>query len=325
MTPEYFPHRSPCHRPSRAVRPSRIVAMVTACAVALASVPARAQGAGGLPVIRDAEIEQLLRDYSSPILKAAGLGQRNIHVVIINDRSFNAFVIDAKRIFVNAGALMDSETPNQIIGVMAHETGHIPGGHLSKLRVRARQRPDRGDHRHAARGRRHGRRRDVEERRRGRQSRHRDDRRAGGDRALAARLSAPAGGAGRPRRRRVPQGDRPIAQGHVRHLQAVRRPDAVLGGPRRSLPAVAPDADRASRRALGDRQERIRTGTRRTRRSCRRATISCAPSCSASWSGPTPCCGATRRATPVSRHATPVRFRPTAMPTCASRSARWTR
>jgi predicted Zn-dependent protease len=110
-----------------------VVAAVTACAVALASVPARAQG-GGLPVIRDAEVEQLLRDYSTPILKAAGLGQRNIRVVIINDRSFNAFVIDAKRIFMNAGALMDAETPNQIIGVMAHETGHITGGHLSKLR-----------------------------------------------------------------------------------------------------------------------------------------------------------------------------------------------
>jgi predicted Zn-dependent protease len=110
-----------------------VVAAVTACAVALASVPARAQG-GGLPVIRDAEIEQVLRDYSTPIIRAAGLGQRNIRVVIINDRSFNAFVIDAKRIFVNAGALMDAETPNQIIGVMAHETGHITGGHLSKLR-----------------------------------------------------------------------------------------------------------------------------------------------------------------------------------------------
>src|SRR5712692_7140543 len=61
--------------------------------------------------------------YSTPILRAAGLGQRNIRVVIINDRSFNAFVVDAKRIFVNAGALMDSQTPNQIIGVLAHETG----------------------------------------------------------------------------------------------------------------------------------------------------------------------------------------------------------
>jgi predicted Zn-dependent protease len=68
------------------------------------------------------------------VLRAAGLAQQNIHVVIINDRSFNAFVVDAKRIFVNAGALMRSETPNQIIGVLAHETGHIAGGHLSKLR-----------------------------------------------------------------------------------------------------------------------------------------------------------------------------------------------
>jgi predicted Zn-dependent protease len=117
------------------LRPSRFVAVVTACAVAAASVPARAQKEGGLPLIRDAEIEQVLRDYSTPVLRAAGLGQRNIHVVIINDRSFNAFVVDAKRIFVNAGALMDAQTPNQIIGVLAHETGHISGGHLSKLRA----------------------------------------------------------------------------------------------------------------------------------------------------------------------------------------------
>ena len=85
-------------------------------------------------MIRDAEIEQLLRDYTQPILKVAGLAQQNIHVVIINDKSFNAFVMDAHRIFVNAGALMESTTPNQIIGVFAHETGHIVGGHLSKMR-----------------------------------------------------------------------------------------------------------------------------------------------------------------------------------------------
>src|SRR5262245_53784329 len=112
---------------------SRAIAAVTAAAVALAAVPVRAQQ-GGLPVIRDAETEQLLRDYTAPILRAAGLSGQNIHVVIINDRSFNAFVIDAKRIFVNAGALIDARTPNQIIGVLAHESGHIAGGHLSKLR-----------------------------------------------------------------------------------------------------------------------------------------------------------------------------------------------
>jgi len=75
-----------------------------------------------------------LRDYSQPILKAAGLAQQNVQIVIINDRSFNAFVIDAHRIFINTGALMDSTAPNQLIGVFAHETGHIVGGHLSKLR-----------------------------------------------------------------------------------------------------------------------------------------------------------------------------------------------
>ena len=93
----------------------------------------RAQGRG-LPLIRDAEIEQLLREYTQPILRAAGLAQQNIRVVIINDRVFNAFVADGRRIFVNVGALMESKTPNEIIGVFAHETGHIAGGHLARMR-----------------------------------------------------------------------------------------------------------------------------------------------------------------------------------------------
>jgi len=117
------------------LRAPRSIAMLVACALAAASVPARAQDVPkGMPVIRDSEIEQLLRDYTQPILRAAGLAQQKIHVVIINDRSFNAFVIDAKHIFVNAGALMQAKTPNQMIGVFAHETGHIAGGHLSKMR-----------------------------------------------------------------------------------------------------------------------------------------------------------------------------------------------
>jgi len=112
------------------------MALAAAAAVTLGSIPVRAQtGAkAGIPIIRDAEIEQLLRDYTKPILRVAGLGDQNIHVVIINDRSFNAFVMDAHHIFVNAGALMESKTPNQLIGVFAHETGHIVGGHLSKMR-----------------------------------------------------------------------------------------------------------------------------------------------------------------------------------------------
>jgi predicted Zn-dependent protease len=117
-------------------RASHAVAIVTAAAVALGGYPARAQtgSSAGIPMIRDAEIEQLLRDYTRPVLHAAGLSQQNIQVVIINDKSFNAFVMDSHRIFVNSGALTQSTTPNQIIGVLAHETGHIVGGHLAKMR-----------------------------------------------------------------------------------------------------------------------------------------------------------------------------------------------
>ena len=84
--------------------------------------------------IRDAEIEQVMREYLSPLLGAAGLRKDFIRVVLVADRSFNAFVADGKRVFVNIGAIMESTTPNQIIGVLAHETGHIAGGHLARLR-----------------------------------------------------------------------------------------------------------------------------------------------------------------------------------------------
>ncbi|MBV8418405.1 MAG: M48 family metalloprotease, partial [Hyphomicrobiales bacterium] len=119
-------------RPRRTTPAARLIAVATATALVCAGAPAHAQK--GPPVVRDAEIEQLLREYTQPILRAAGLAQQNVQVVIINDRSFNAFVADGRRIFVNAGTLMDAETPNQVIGVLAHETGHIAGGHLARMR-----------------------------------------------------------------------------------------------------------------------------------------------------------------------------------------------
>jgi predicted Zn-dependent protease len=120
-------------RPRRPLR--RFTALLTAVALVAAGGPARAQPpAKGPPIIRDAEIEQLLREYTQPVLQAAGLAKQNVQVVIINDRAFNAFVADGRRIFINAGTLMDAATPNEVIGVLAHETGHIAGGHLSRLR-----------------------------------------------------------------------------------------------------------------------------------------------------------------------------------------------
>ena len=97
--------------------------------------PALAQSTGGarLPVVRDAEIESLIRDYSSPILKAAGLSPSRVEIVLVNDLTFNAFVA-GRRIFINTGTILDSETPNETIGVLAHEVGHLAGGHQERLR-----------------------------------------------------------------------------------------------------------------------------------------------------------------------------------------------
>lgn len=113
---------------------SALTALITAAAITLLPVPAAHGQAKGPPVLRDTETEQLLREYTRPILRVAGLEKQNIQMVILNEASFNAFVADGRRIFVNYGAILQSETPNQIIGVLAHETGHLAGGHLSKLR-----------------------------------------------------------------------------------------------------------------------------------------------------------------------------------------------
>ena len=114
---------------------ARGVALAATAIVAALSAPTPA-GAQFLSFIRDTEIENLLNDYSRPIFKAAGLGGQNISMRIVKHETFNAFVLDGQNVFMHTGALMQSETPNQVIGVIAHETGHISGGHLAQLRDR---------------------------------------------------------------------------------------------------------------------------------------------------------------------------------------------
>ncbi len=116
----------------------RALALLTAATVVTAGLapatPAHAQAPPASAIIRDTEIEQLLRDYAQPILQAAGLAKQNVKVVVLNDRTFNAFVMDGRHIFIHSGALFDAKTPNEVIGVLAHETGHLAGGHMSRLR-----------------------------------------------------------------------------------------------------------------------------------------------------------------------------------------------
>ncbi len=82
--------------------------------------------------IRDAEIERTLRVYSSRVFEVAGLDPSAIEIYIVNDNSINAFVAGGQKLFINSGLLMRSENADQVIGVIAHEAGHIAGGHLSR-------------------------------------------------------------------------------------------------------------------------------------------------------------------------------------------------
>ncbi|MGF1474277.1 MAG: M48 family metalloprotease [Geminicoccaceae bacterium] len=91
------------------------------------SAPAGAQG-----LIRDAEIERTLRNLSAPVFEAAGLEPDSVSIFIVNDPELNAFVAGGMNMFLNTGLLMRTDTPEQVLGVIAHETGHIAGGHLSR-------------------------------------------------------------------------------------------------------------------------------------------------------------------------------------------------
>lgn len=110
---------------------SAILILAFFCFLAQTTI-ARSQS---LNLVRDAEIEGLLKTYTAPIFKAAGLGQKSVDVYIVNNPTFNAFVTD-RRMFIHTGALMQANTPNEIIGVIAHETGHITGGHQQRMRDR---------------------------------------------------------------------------------------------------------------------------------------------------------------------------------------------
>ncbi len=97
------------------------------------ATPAAAQSRN-ISLIRDAEIESTIRSFASPVFSAAGLDQNAIRVHLVADSTLNAFVLGGQRIFINTGLLQRAEHPGQLIGVIAHEAGHVAGGHLSRLR-----------------------------------------------------------------------------------------------------------------------------------------------------------------------------------------------
>jgi predicted Zn-dependent protease len=113
---------------------NRITALICLALLALAPFrAATAQQGQRLNLIRDAEIESTIRTFTIPIWKAAGLDPNGVEIMLVQDGSLNAFVAGGQRIFINTGLIMRTERPNQLIGVMAHESGHIAGGHLARM------------------------------------------------------------------------------------------------------------------------------------------------------------------------------------------------
>ncbi len=84
--------------------------------------------------VRDAEVETTIREFATPLFAAAGLDPAAIRVHLVNDPTLNAFVANGLNMFINTGLLVRSDHAGQVIGVIAHETGHISGGHLARLR-----------------------------------------------------------------------------------------------------------------------------------------------------------------------------------------------
>ena len=99
----------------------------------LAFLPYGQARAATISLIRDAEIEATLAQIAGPILEAAGLGRDAVSIYIVSDNQLNAFVAGGMNLFLNTGLLMRTEHAGQLAGVVAHEVGHISGGHLSRV------------------------------------------------------------------------------------------------------------------------------------------------------------------------------------------------
>lgn len=108
--------------------PARL-AVLAVCAMLVLAPAARAQS---ITLLRDPDIEHGLEMLAFPILRAAGLSPRRMRILVVNDQRLNAFVLDNRAIFVNAGLIQRVARPEMLQAVLAHEAAHIANGHISR-------------------------------------------------------------------------------------------------------------------------------------------------------------------------------------------------
>ncbi|HEY8611988.1 MAG TPA: M48 family metalloprotease [Roseomonas sp.] len=111
-----------------------IPAAVLVMAAFLAPPTAQAQeGRGPIATIRDAETENLIRAFLNPLLATAGVDRRLVELTLVHDRAINAFVTQGNRLYIHTGLIQQAESAGELAGVIAHEVGHVAGGHLARL------------------------------------------------------------------------------------------------------------------------------------------------------------------------------------------------
>jgi predicted Zn-dependent protease len=109
------------------------LAMLIVLSFAAMARPAMAQ-----EVLRDAETEALFRDMARPLIEAAGLRPDNVQIVLLQDPEINAFVAGGQIVYLQSGLVIDAHNVNEVQGVVAHELGHITGGHIIRMADGAR-------------------------------------------------------------------------------------------------------------------------------------------------------------------------------------------
>jgi predicted Zn-dependent protease len=111
-----------------------LIAVAAACLAAIAPVASHQASAQNLAVfgLRDTEIEKILRADADPILAAAGLQPKDVTIFMIGDKELNAGVSGGQNIMLNTGLIVQTKTPNELAGVVAHEAGHIASAHLAR-------------------------------------------------------------------------------------------------------------------------------------------------------------------------------------------------
>lgn len=124
----------PFSRFGRVPRPMRRVTwMARRLMLALALIFAAAPPAAAQSILRDSETEKLFAEMSGPLIEAAQLNPKNVKIVLINDPEINAFVATGQVVYLHTGLITASDNANQVQGVIAHELGHIAGGHALRI------------------------------------------------------------------------------------------------------------------------------------------------------------------------------------------------